>query len=104
MRSKINLYSTNTGINTNQTRPLILDRFKKIKSLYLSVYFKGSSLGFSFWYTVYVNFLISQVFLLLHAVFGPLFLQNINYFILNKRISLTYIFLIKYKIVFVKQP
>lgn len=104
MRSKINLYSTSTGLNTNQAPTLILDRFKNIKSLYLSVFFKGSSLGFSFWYTVYVNFLISQVFLLLHAVFGPLFLQNINYFILNKRISLTYIFLIKYQIVLLNSP
>ena len=74
MRSKINLYSTNTGINTNQTRPLILDRFKKIKSLYLSVFFKGSSLKFSFWYTVYVNFLISQVFyIVLCSVRAPFF-------------------------------
>lgn len=74
MRSKINLYSTNTGINTNQTRPLILDRFKKIKSLYLSVFFKESSLRFSFWYTVYVNFLISQVFYIaLCSVRAPFF-------------------------------
>lgn len=62
MRSKFYLLSTSTRLNTNQAPPMILDRFKKIKSLYLSVFFKGSSLGFSFWYTVYVNFLISQVF------------------------------------------
>lgn len=73
-RSLINI--TNANIHQNRFLYAFLGRTKKINYLFEFDFFEGSVLGFSFWYTAYVNLLISHNnFIAPHSV-RPLFLTQ----------------------------
>jgi hypothetical protein len=73
---KSSIIVSNANIHQNRFLFKILGRIKKINYLFEFDFFEGSVLGFSFWYTAYVNLLISyKNFIAPHSV-RPLFLSK----------------------------